>query len=110
MTASDAGNRGTGTSGGPAALTPGMRWRQVFPGEERELAAMRRWLESLLPNCPARDDVTLVATELATNAIRHTASGHGGWFAVDITWHQPAVRVAVTDRGSPSGPRMVDDP
>jgi Histidine kinase-like ATPase domain len=87
-----------------------MRWRQVFRGEERELAAMRRWVESLLPDCPARDDVTLVATELGTNAIRHTASGRGGWFAVDITWHQSAVRVAVTDRGSPGGLRIIDDP
>jgi len=87
-----------------------MRWRRVFPGEERQLGVLRRWLESLLPDCAARDDVTSVATELGTNAVRHTASGDGGWFAVEVTWHQPAVRVAVADCGSPGGPRVIDDP
>jgi hypothetical protein len=87
-----------------------MRWRQVFPGEERQLGVLRRWIASLLPDCPARDDVASVATELGSNTIRHTASGLGGWFAVEITWHQPAVRVAVADCGAPAGPRVIDDP
>lgn len=37
-------------------------------------------LASVLPECPARDDVISVATELASNAILHTASGNRGWF------------------------------
>jgi hypothetical protein len=40
-----------------------VRWRDVFRGEERELAVVRRWLTSLLPECPARDDVIAVATD-----------------------------------------------
>jgi hypothetical protein len=92
------------------ALLPGLRWRRVFPGEERQLAALRRWLSSLLPDCPARDDVLSVATELGGNAICHTASGRGGWFAVEIAWHQRVVRVAVADCGAAAGPRVVDDP
>ena len=108
--ASGSRDQGTGPSGAPAASLPGMRWRRVFPGEERQLSALRRWLESLLPDCAARQDVASVATELGTNAIRHTASGQGGWFVVEITWHQPAVRVAVTDYGSPGEPRVIDDP
>ena len=94
----------------PAPAAPGLRWRRAFPGEARQLSALRRWLESLLPPCPARDDVVLVATELGTNAVRHTASGRGGSFAVEITWHQEAVRVAVADGGSPTSPRVIDDP
>jgi serine/threonine-protein kinase RsbW len=100
----------TGPSGSPAASMSALRWRRVFPGEERQLSVLRRWLESLLPDCTARCDVASVATELGTNAIRHTASGQGGWFAVEITWHQPAVRVAVADCGSPGEPRVIDDP
>ena len=88
----------------------GMRWRTVFRGEERQLGAMRRWLTSLLPAVPARDDVTLVATELASNAICHTASGRGGWFTVEITWWQSVVRVGVTDGGGPAQPRVAGDP
>ena len=88
----------------------GMRWRKVFRGEERQLGTMRRWLASLLPAVPARDDVILVATELASNAICHTASGRGGRFTVEITWWQSVVRVGVTDCGGPEQPQVVDDP
>jgi hypothetical protein len=94
------------------ASTPAMvlRWRQVFRGEERQLGLMRRWLASLLPECEARDDVISVATELGSNAIGHTASGRGGWFAVELTWHQSMVQVAVADCGGPGEPRVIDDP
>ena len=72
--------------GGPAEPSPvpasAHRWRQVFLGEERQLGLLRRWLVACLPECPARDDVISVATELGTNAILHTASGRGGWFSV----------------------------
>jgi hypothetical protein len=71
---------------------------------------MRRWLTSFLPECPARDDVISVATELGSNALRHTASGDGGWFAVEITWQEPVVRVGVADGGSPAEPRVIEDP
>jgi len=42
------------------------------------------------------DDVTLSATELATNATLHSGST---WFEVEISAHAGAVRVAVVDRG-----------
>jgi hypothetical protein len=71
---------------------------------------MRRWLASLLPDCPARDDVTVVASELTSNAVLHTASGQGGWFAVEIIWYPLVVRVTVEDGGAPAGPRLIDDP
>jgi hypothetical protein len=71
---------------------------------------MRRWLSSLLPECPARDDVLVVASELGANAVQHTASGQGGSFAVEITWHQQVVRIAVEDCGAAGEPRMIDDP
>jgi serine/threonine-protein kinase RsbW len=86
------------------------RWRREFPGHQRELAELRRWLSSLLPECPARDDVFSIATELGSNALEHTASGKpGGWFAVEITWHPKALLVAVSDCGGPASPRVIDD-
>jgi Histidine kinase-like ATPase domain len=88
----------------PSPPLPGLRWRRAFPGEARQLTEVRRWLADLLPACAARDDVALVATELASNAVRHTRSGQGSWFAVEITWHRATVRVAVADCGGPSGP------
>ena len=101
--------QGTAPLGEPAAPGSGLRWRRVFPGEGSQLGVLRRWLASLLPECPERDDVTCVATELGTNAVRHTASGRGGWFAAEITWHRVVVRVAVADCGAPSGPQGHED-
>jgi anti-sigma regulatory factor (Ser/Thr protein kinase) len=82
----------------------------VARGEERQLAVLRRWICGLLPVCPARDDVVMVANELASNAIRHTTSGQGGWFAVEITWYGNLIRVAVADCGGPNEPVVIEDP
>lgn len=100
----------TSLPGASATPGPDLRWRRAFPGEERQLSLQRHWISSLLPECPARDDVVIVATELSTNAVQHTASGRGGWFIAEITWYRQAVRVAVADSGAPSGPRLISDP
>jgi hypothetical protein len=98
---------------GPLALPvrqPELRWRRAFPGHEAQLRNVRRWLAELLPGCPARDDVLAVTVEFATNAVQHTASGRGGWFAVEVTWYATLVRVAVADAGAPGAPQIVGDP
>jgi anti-sigma regulatory factor (Ser/Thr protein kinase) len=103
-------------AGGPgpdpeSPLAPIWRWRRGFPGHRRELSQLRRWLSSLLPDCPARDDVLSIASELGSNAIQHTASGQpDGWFAVEITWRRSVVQVAVADCGGPAEPRVIADP
>jgi hypothetical protein len=78
-----------------------LRWRQVFSGDERSLRDLRHWLASLLPACPACDDVISVANELASNAIRHTANAgviggqQGRVVWAEITWDSPDAPVAV---------------
>ncbi|MDQ2874415.1 MAG: ATP-binding protein [Actinomycetota bacterium] len=89
---------------------PGLSWQRVFPGEAEQVAVLRRWITSLLPDCLARRDLVLVASELAGNAIRHTASGQGGTFAVRVAWGGDTALVAVDDAGGPAEPRVVDDP
>jgi serine/threonine-protein kinase RsbW len=91
---------------GPAPV----RRTRVFPGEPGQLSVLRRWLESVLPESPARHDVACVATELGSNAVRHTTSGAGGRFTVTVVWYGPVVRVAVADGGAAGGPRMTSDP
>src|SRR5712691_7758726 len=54
---------------GPGMRVPALRWRRAFPGDQAQISALRRWLEQLLPPCPARDDVVGVAVELCTNAV-----------------------------------------
>jgi anti-sigma regulatory factor (Ser/Thr protein kinase) len=82
------------------------RWRRVFPGRDDQVREVRRWLAGLLPGAPERDDVVVVAVELVTNAIRHTASGRGGLVMVEVTWCGPVLRVAVADDGAAGGPRL----
>ncbi len=73
----DLGTRPPLTGAGTVAGHP--RWRRVFPGRDDQVREVRHWLAGLLPGAPERDDVVMVAVELATNAIRHTASGRGGF-------------------------------
>jgi hypothetical protein len=109
--ASGAYGQRRGPSSPPSPLAQDWLWRRVFPGRKRDLSELRRWLYSLLCDCPARDDVLSVATELASNAIQHTCSGHeGGWFSVEIKRHQSVVQVAVADCGGSTEPQVIDDP
>jgi Histidine kinase-like ATPase domain len=99
----------------PAALAAGMaacsRWRRPFRGVDSQLEQLRRWLESLLPASPARDELVLVATELGTNAVRHTATGgQGGQFVVEVIRRSSAVRVIVADDGAATEPHLMSDP
>jgi len=103
-------SEGTGSLTGSRRPVPLFRCRRVFPGDAGELGVMRRWVMSMLPGCSARDDVVLIATELASNAICHTASGRGGWFAVEVRGYRAWLRVAVTDGGAPQEPRIISDP
>jgi Histidine kinase-like ATPase domain len=102
--------RASGPAPALPPVVPGACWRREFPGHGRQLSVLRRWLAGLLPPGPARDDVVMIADELASNAIIHTLSGQGGTFTVEVTWYGPAVRVAVTDEGAPTGPRESGDP
>lgn len=96
--------------GAPTAGQPPLLGWRVFPGENRQLRVLRGWLETLLPDCPERHDVLAVATELASNAVKHTASGRGGTFAVALLGGARVMRVAVADGGAQAGPRMQEEP
>jgi hypothetical protein len=101
-----------GSDLGTGSLTrdPFPRWRRVFPGRDDQVREVRCWLARLLPGTPERDDVIVVAVELVTNAIRHTASGQDGLVMVEVTWCGPVLRVAIADDGAPDGPRLAAGP
>jgi anti-sigma regulatory factor (Ser/Thr protein kinase) len=90
-------------------MAAGTYWEREFSGHVRELPPLRQWLASVLPACPACEDLILVASELAANAIRHTASGRGGRFGVEIIASESAVRISVRDSGAPTGLRPGGD-
>jgi anti-sigma regulatory factor (Ser/Thr protein kinase) len=60
-----------------------------------------------LAGCPAREALLTCVSELAANAIAHTASGDCGVFTVEVIQSAPGVaRVAVTDAGGPHEPAV----
>src|SRR3984957_5343730 len=106
----------------PASCDPGLRtitvappkpspliawWTRHFRGSADQVLEVRHWLEDLLPDCAARADVLLLASELCTNAIVHSRSGEaGGQFSVDIDWTPTLARVVVGDQGSAKVPAI----
>lgn len=79
-----------------------------FAGSPREAAAARRFVRETLRAWGAGDlldDAALVATELAANAVRHTAGG----FTVTLRGGREVLRIEVRDSGRlVPRPRAVD--
>ena len=82
-------------------------WR-IFPGTPDQIARVRGYVRSKMISHPALDDAMLAASELASNAIAHSASGYQeGMFAVHLTLASPHhIAVLVTDQGGPNQPRI----
>jgi anti-sigma regulatory factor (Ser/Thr protein kinase) len=78
-----------------------------FAGEAASVGQCREFIRGVLGECwPRLDDVLVMVSEIASNAVRHTASGDDGWFDVTVSVTGYTARVAVADRGSPSEPRI----
>lgn len=71
----------------------------VLPGIPASVRAARRFTAASLPGCPRADDLVLAASELASNAISHSASGEGGAFTVRVRRAPRWARVEVADAG-----------
>jgi anti-sigma regulatory factor (Ser/Thr protein kinase) len=62
----------TETTEAPEAVT----FERDYPGMITQASRVRADLTTTMHGCPAADDVVLLASELATNAILHSQSGH----------------------------------
>lgn len=83
-------------------------WSRSFPGRAECLAEVRQFTQMVLGNAPGSDLVVLAVSELAGNAIVHTASGEsGGQFVVHLAAFVDRWQVRVDDEGSPTDPRIV---
>jgi anti-sigma regulatory factor (Ser/Thr protein kinase) len=72
----------------------------TYPGVPASVAEVRRFVRAALADSPRADDLALVASELATNAIRHSPSGQaGGTFAVTVRQAPGCARLEITDPG-----------
>jgi serine/threonine-protein kinase RsbW len=86
----------------PPPPGPAAAWEKTYPGTLDQAREVRAALGALLAGCPLAADVILLASELAANAITHSASGKpGGAFTVRLTHrHGDHVHAEVTDQGS----------
>jgi hypothetical protein len=67
----------------------------------------RSWITGLLPAGDPLDDLVMIASELAGNAVKHTRSGApDGLFTIDLAWSADAVRLSVGDQGSGEVPAL----
>lgn len=80
-----------------ATVSPSMR---VFLGSRSQVRKVRSFVAEAIDGCPVADDVMLLASEVSTNAVVHTASGKGGTFTVVVYPGDSAVLVEVHDGGS----------
>ncbi len=73
----------------------------TFPGLAAIVPSARRLVRGVLADSPRADDMELMASELVSNAIRHTPSGHpGGEFTLTVHTGPDWARVEVSDTGS----------
>jgi anti-sigma regulatory factor (Ser/Thr protein kinase)/DNA-binding XRE family transcriptional regulator len=87
----------------PASAGPGRACSGTFPARADQLREARAFLRRMLAGCPLADDVVLICSELAANAVEHSASTRvGGQFTVraevrdgDYAW------IEVEDQGGP---------
>jgi len=89
----------------PTAGSGPARRTRSFPGEPRQVARARAFVAAALAGCPAREALLICVSELAANAVLHTASGAGGAFTVEVIRPADGVAlVAVTDEGGQGRP------
>ncbi|MET8161574.1 ATP-binding protein [Sphaerisporangium sp. NPDC005289] len=79
-------------------------------GTEASVPVARAFVQATLGDGhPALDDVTLLASELATNAIVHSDSRHGGFIGITLAQRDQTVRLTVRDAGADTTPRVSED-
>ena len=81
-------------------LPPTTTREHVFPAHPRHVGAARAFLAAVLDGCPAADDAILCISELASNAVLHSASHQiGGTFTVHAEVSDDCIWIAVKDNG-----------
>jgi serine/threonine-protein kinase RsbW len=75
-------------------------YASTYPGRADQVHHVRRALAKHLAGCPAADDAILIVSELAANAIVHSAS-NGQFFTVRAERYPDYVWVEAEDLGGP---------
>jgi anti-sigma regulatory factor (Ser/Thr protein kinase) len=87
-------------TGGMSNIAATIPQARIFDGSPEEVRSVRNFVGRLVDGCPVADDIILLASELAANAVVHTASGRDGTFSVVVRADDTWTRVEVHDLGS----------
>jgi two-component sensor histidine kinase len=90
-----------------AAAQAATSYQRTFPGQADQIGQVRRDIASHLEDHPAADDAVLIASELATNSVLHSASA-GESFTVRCQAYLGSVQIEVEDLGGPWQPGQPD--
>ncbi|MEW9531914.1 ATP-binding protein [Microbispora sp. NPDC049125] len=87
---------------------PPWRLARHFLGSPASVTEARRFITIFLSQWTIVEAAELIVSELATNAVRHTASGRfGGRFLVSIQAEPDQVWLGVIDEGGPFAPTVM---
>lgn len=79
-------------------------WSVDMPGTTAMVPLIRRWVREVLATSPFADTLELIVSELATNAVRHSASGQaGGIVRIELAETDAEITASVYDDGPRSG-------
>ncbi|MFC6080520.1 ATP-binding protein [Sphaerisporangium aureirubrum] len=93
------------TSSGYVRAQPPSDRVMRLAGDPDAVARARRLVSSAVGVAhPLHDDCVLLTSEIATNAVVHSASANGGAFTLSVSYSSEWVRVAVQDAGSAEPP------
>jgi anti-sigma regulatory factor (Ser/Thr protein kinase) len=89
----------------PHAATSATAWKysHSYPALADQVGKARASLTQALAGCPLADDVVLICSELASNAVLHSASSKpGGRFTIRVEAHEgDYLWIEVEDEGDP---------
>jgi hypothetical protein len=92
----------TVAAGKPPGIGPSTEleteYQRTYPGRAEQVRHVRRDIAEQLGECPATDDMMLIASEFAANAILHSRS-RDGHFTIRVKLHGDHVRLECQDAG-----------
>jgi serine/threonine-protein kinase RsbW len=80
----------------------------TYPGRADQVSHVRHAMAKYLARCPAAGDAVLIVSELASNAIVHSAS-RGAFFTIRAEVRADHVRIEAEDLGGPWHSKQRDD-
>jgi hypothetical protein len=91
-----------------AELDKRRQFQEIYLAHPSQVRIARHAAERFLSGCPRADDASVITSELATNAVLHSASHDGGYFTLRAELYCGFIWIEVEDSGGPWHGRHAD--